>query len=240
MDVERSPRRQAVGDRQQEPRQDAAAGQRRDAGVVFLTLASPSMPSQSQSQCFAGVVNLDSRDADAGDVGADDAGRPVASGARQGHHGVDRCGASGADRRRRRVEPRPSRRSDASSSGLMPPPELPKFVLAPAPAQLGHAPLQRRQSSSSSSLSSSSSSLAAASSSSAATHGWPTSPLSDDEASPAGGDSSTSGGGRCFGDAEFAAAMQSGGCRRRHGLHGPRRSGDALLYNNEMILRKLI
>ena len=49
----------------------------------------------------------------------------------------------------------------------------------------------------------------------------------EEEASPAGGDSSTSGGGRCFGDAEFAAAMQSGGCRRRHGLHGPRRSGDA-------------
>lgn len=34
--------------------------------------------------------------------------------------------------------------------GLMPPPELPKFVLAPTPAQLGRAPSQRRQSSSSS------------------------------------------------------------------------------------------
>ena len=32
--------------------------------------------------------------------------------------------------------------------GLMPPPELPKFVLAPTPAQLGRAPFQRRQSSS--------------------------------------------------------------------------------------------
>ena len=31
--------------------------------------------------------------------------------------------------------------------GLMPPPELPKFVLAPTPAQLGRAPFQRRQSS---------------------------------------------------------------------------------------------
>ena len=30
--------------------------------------------------------------------------------------------------------------------GLMPPPELPKFVLAPTPAQLGRAPFQRRQS----------------------------------------------------------------------------------------------
>ena len=36
----------------------------------------------------------------------------------------------------------------------MPPPELPKFVLAPTPAQLGRAPFQRRQSSSSSSSSS--------------------------------------------------------------------------------------
>lgn len=34
----------------------------------------------------------------------------------------------------------------ADPPGLMPPPELPKFVLAPTPAQLGRAPFQRRQS----------------------------------------------------------------------------------------------
>ena len=37
--------------------------------------------------------------------------------------------------------------TNSNQPGLMPPPELPKFVLAPTPAQLGRAPFQRRQSS---------------------------------------------------------------------------------------------
>ena len=37
--------------------------------------------------------------------------------------------------------------TNLNQPGLMPPPELPKFVLAPTPAQLGRAPFQRRQSS---------------------------------------------------------------------------------------------
>ena len=71
--------------------------------------------------------------------------------------------------------------SVADPPGLMPPPELPKFVLAPTPAQLGlRAPFQRRQSSSSSS-----SSATAAQSG----DGSPTPCQSDDESSPSPGGS---------------------------------------------------
>lgn len=127
------------------------------------------IPASSSAQCFAGVMNMKSGTlcGTLTPVTLNDLSRPSRIKAvtatipvaneieyAQPVPSPNTCSHNNSNSSASRQSSTPSTPSTPGVSahasdppGLMPPPELPKFVLAPTPAQLGRAPFQRRQSS---------------------------------------------------------------------------------------------